>query len=313
MPTLHFAHLSDIHISQLGNHDELLSGRAAQFLADAVARLNQLDDLDFVLITGDLFDTAGAWEVAQFQQAIAALQKSWVVIPGNHDRQGPAPDAAKGLTRREFAAMFNPQLDERPTDPAAQVGYWSREIAPGVQLIGLDSIKDDDWGGVVDAPQRAWLRAELNQHADKLVLLAVHHPLHKLAPVDDHPYFHRFVCDNGPALLALLDEYPQVKLVFTGHHHLSNVTQFGGRLHVAGPSLCIYPCAYRTLRLTYGDDSPLHLAWETHPASDAATVAEARQAMLDAWLAAGFNKAAIVLHANLAPGREFDRRGAVSL
>lgn len=311
MPTLHFAHLSDIHISQLGNHDELLSGQAAQFLADAVARLNQLDDLDFVLITGDLFDTAGAWEVAQFQRAIAALQKPYFVIPGNHDRRDP--DAAEGLTRREFAALFNPQFEARPTDPAAQVGYWSREIAPDVQLIGLDSNKADDWGGVVDAPQRAWLRAELARHANKLVLLAVHHPLHKLAPVDDHPYFHRFVCDNGPELLALLDEHPQVKLVFTGHHHLSNVTPFGGRLHVAGPSLCIYPCAYRTLRLTYGADSPPRLTWETHPATDANTVAEARRVMVAAWLAAGFNQADVDLHADLAPGREFDRRGAASL
>ncbi len=143
MPTLHFAHLTDIHISELGDHDELLSGHAAQFLADAVARLNRRDDLDFVLISGDLFDTASAWELAQYQQAIAGLKAPGYVIPGNHDRRDP--DAAEGLTRRDFAALFNPQLAERPADPAAQVGYWSRPIAPGVQLIGLDSNMDGRW------------------------------------------------------------------------------------------------------------------------------------------------------------------------
>ena len=34
-----------------------------------------MDALDFVLITGDLFDTADQWEFDQFQQVIRNLEK----------------------------------------------------------------------------------------------------------------------------------------------------------------------------------------------------------------------------------------------
>ena len=310
MPTLHFAHLSDIHISKLGHHHDMLSGQAVQFLAAAIEYLNNITDLDFVLFTGDLFDTADPWEVEQFQQTITALQVPYHVIPGNHDRR--EPDSAVGLNRQQFACRFNPQIDERPTDPVAQVGYWSIEVASGVQLIGLDSIKDDDWGGVVDAAQLAWLRNELTRLADNLVLLAVHHPLHKLAPIDDHDYFYRFVCDNGPELLALLDEHPQVKVVFSGHHHLCKVDELGPRLHVAGPALCIYPCAYRTLRLDFGEATTPRLTWQTHNAANPETIAQAKQRMEQAWLEAGFAADLITEYLDIALGNDFDRRGAVT-
>ncbi|MBN1218912.1 MAG: metallophosphoesterase [Anaerolineae bacterium] len=114
---LHFAQLSDIHISSLGDHHDMLSGRAAEFLSGILTNLNRLDDLDFVLFTGDLFDTASAEEFDHFQQAIRTLKKPYYIIPGNHDRRGL--NKTKGLTRRQFAHHFNPQFHARPTAPEA--------------------------------------------------------------------------------------------------------------------------------------------------------------------------------------------------
>ena len=306
MTNLHFAQLSDIHISSLGDHHDMLSGRSAGFLEKVIVRLNQIDDLDFVLITGDLFDTADDWEFEQIQKIISTLQKSTYIVPGNHDRR--AAGHSNGLTRHDFARYFNPQFEERPTIPIAQAGYWSIEINPLVQLIGLDSIRDADWGGIIDEAQLEWLKNKLDACANKLVIVGVHHPLHRLAPIDDDPAWSNFVCDNGQEVLALLNSYPQVKMVLHGHHHMAKVDRLGQRFHFACPAIAIYPCAYRTFRLTLQSDG-WQVNWQTHNAIAEVTTAEAHKLMTDTWQKVGFAADFVAEYVALAYGSEYDRNG----
>jgi 3',5'-cyclic AMP phosphodiesterase CpdA len=312
MTHLQFAQISDIHISALGDHHDLLSGHSAAFLADIIAHLNRQAELDFVLITGDLFDIATAPEVEQFEQVIQTLHKPYYVIPGNHDRR--ESHQTEGLTRHQFARRFNPQVTARPTAATAQAGYWSVAVAPEVQLIGLDSTRDADWGGAIDETQMAWLEQELAAHAGKLIVLAVHHPLHVLAPIDHLPEWGKFVCDCGPHLLNLLERHPQVKLVLTGHHHISQVSRLGERLHIATPSIAVYPCAYRTFQLSRQETGPWRLSWQTHPVAGPETIAAARRLMSQAWQEfAGFAADFVEAYVILALGNEYDRQGTATL
>jgi 3',5'-cyclic AMP phosphodiesterase CpdA len=306
--TLHFAQLSDIHFSSLGDRYDMLSSRATEFLTGIATKFNQTDDLDFVLITGDLFNTASQDEFDYFQQAIRTLKKPWYAIPGNHDRHDLTK--SEGLTRHQFARHFNPQINARPTAPEAQAGYWSITVKPNVQLIGLDSIRDRDWGGIIDAIQFKWLENELATHADKLIILAVHHPLHPLAPIDHHPDWPGFVCDNAPDVLALLDRHPQVKIVLTGHHHLTKVDTLGQRVHLACPAMVIYPCAYRILRVNQQANGAWQLEWQTHSVADEITLADAKKRMFDGWAEIGFAEHEFV---GLAFGNEEDRNGKINL
>jgi Icc protein len=311
MTTLHFVQISDIHISSRGDHLEMLSGHSADFLADVLAHLNRTHDLDFVLITGDLFDLAEHQELERFQRVISTLEKPCFIIPGNHDRRNP--DRGDGLTRHQFARLFNPQVEARPTEPEAQAGYWSVTVHPHIQLIGLDSIRDEDWGGIIGPVQVEWLKAEFASHADKLIIIVVHHPFHALAPIDDHPDWGRFVCDNGPEMLSLLDDYPQVKVVLTGHHHLAKAEFLGQRLHLACPAVASYPCAYRTLRLNRQPEGHWQLEWQTHFVADEATMADARQRMLGLWISEGFEPDFVEEYACLALGGQTDRNGKARL
>lgn len=307
MTNLCFAQISDIHISSLGDYAEILSGRAAGFLAAVVDNLNRQMDLDFVLITGDLFNTPTPANVALFEQTIQGLEKPYFIIPGNHDRRDPSE--AEGLSRREFARCFNPQFQARSAAPEAQAGYWSVAVRPEVQLIGLDSIRDENWGGIIDTAQIEWLEQELAAHTGKFIILAVHHPFHPLAPIDDDPDWRYFVCDNGPEMLALLDRYPQVKIVLTGHHHQTRADLLDQRLHLACPALAVYPCAYRLLHLEQTDTDGWQVEWSTHAATDASIRAEARQRMVEAWQGVGFAPDFVELHAQLAYGSDLDRQG----
>jgi 3',5'-cyclic AMP phosphodiesterase CpdA len=311
MTALHFAQISDVHISVLGDQYDMLSGRSAGFLAGIVFELNRIDDLDFVLFSGDLLVTGRQQELDQFLEAVLPLEKPYYVIPGNHD-YAPA-DSAEGLTRQEFMRHVNPEFEGRPPAPGSQPGYWSLTVNPDIQLIGLDSNRDEDWGGVITAPQMAWLKNELAAHADKLIVLAIHHPLHALAPIDQYPEWSNFVLENGPELLALLDSQPQVKVVLTGHHHLTKADRLGRRIHLACPSIAIYPCAYRTLRLDRQNNDRWWIEWQTHPAADEANLAEAHTRMLDGWTGVGFERDFVEAYVRQARGREEDRTGRVAL
>jgi 3',5'-cyclic AMP phosphodiesterase CpdA len=216
------------------------------------------------------------------------------------------------LTRQQFAQYFNPQFDERPTSPDKQVGYWSISVAPNIQLIGLDSARDQDWGGSIDDAQMMWLENELIAGVDKLVIVAVHHPLHPLIPIDHNPDWTKFICDNGSEVLALLDQHPQAKVVLTGHHHITKVDQVGQRMHLACPAMVIYPCAYRTLRVKQQEDGTWQLEWSTHPVTDEQTISAARQQMLSDWSTV-FPKNVAANFVNSALGNVDDRAGQVKL
>jgi 3',5'-cyclic AMP phosphodiesterase CpdA len=308
MTHLHFAQLSDIHFSSLGDHHDMLSGCAQEFLAEAIVQLNQIDDLDFVLISGDLFDTASQEEFDLFQKTITSLQKPYYIIPGNHD--GCDQTSTEGLTRHQFAQHFNPQFDKRPTSPNKQVGYWSISVAPNIQLIGLDSTRDQDWGGIIDETQMTWLEDELVASVDKLVIVTVHHPLHPLVPIDHNPDWTKFICDNGKEVLELLDQYPHAKIVLTGHHHITKVDQVGQRLHLACPAMVIYPCAYRTFRVGQQKDGVWNFEWTTHPVTDDQTIADARQRMVNNWSTV-FPKNVAANFVDSALGKPEDRTGQV--
>lgn len=310
MTTLYFAQLSDLHLSVLGDHHDLLAGRAAEFLERAIIELSQAPRLDFVILTGDLLDTGSQAELEQFQRLIASLKKPYYVIPGNHDS---SLDNPHGLSRYQFAAIFNPQLKAGSAREAEQFGYWSLPVGPDVHLIGLDSSRDEDWGGVISPGQVEWLKGELAALADKLVVLAVHHPFHPLAPIDSHPDWGNFVCSNGPELLALLDRHPQVKLVLTGHHHVTQADRLGSRLHLACPAMVGYPCAYRTLRLTREGVDDWQVDWVTHPVAAESTLAEARARMLNGWQSIGFAPNFVEEYVRLALGSDGDRQGSARL
>ena len=279
--SLCFAHITDIHISDQGDTQHVLGAQAPRLLRDTLAQFNRMDDLDFVLITGDVLDLASPAELERFTDALAILHKPWHFVPGNHD--GYIDPARPGAYEpHQAVSLIDPRMIS-PT-PHAQKACWSRTIKPGIQLVGLDSRMPDDWGGEIGMAQQAWLRDELEQHCDDLMIIAVHHPLHDLGPHNAHGLWSKFVCDNGAQVEALLDRYPNVKLVIAGHHHANQIRRRGTRLHVTTAALSGYPCVYRIMRIT-AEDNGWRIQTETHPAADEGTLKRAHDMILDSRIA----------------------------
>jgi hypothetical protein len=144
--------------------------------------------------------------------------------------------------------------------PAGLLAY-TRTVAPGVVLIGLDTAdRSGGAAGVVPPRELAWLAAQLHRHAGAHLLIASPTPLEDTR--------------GGSAVLALLDRTPDVVAVLAGDTHRSLITSHhaarGGYWLVRTPSLADYPQQVRAFRLVALADGRVALeTWMLDHAGDA--------------------------------------------
>lgn len=286
---LHFAHVTDIHLTEREHSWGTIADLAPRLMRECIAHLNSLPDLDFVLITGDVLDIASPGEARTFLEIVAQLNKPWHFVPGNHDGFID-PLNPTALKPHQAVALLDPRLADPP--PVPQRAFWSRTVAPGVQLIALDTRLADDWSGVVAQPQIEWLDAQLQAHRDDQVIIATHHPLRRLGPHNTRGRLHKFICSNGADVEAVLDRYPNVGLVVSGHHHANHLrlVERGEvkRLHVVTAALSGYPCSYRTIQLAESGGS-WRLDIQTHSTADADMLQSTHQLASTAAMAHDFD------------------------
>lgn len=73
-----FAFISDTHI---GSPD----GKAEEDLRRTVADINQMKDIAFVVLTGDITELGTDDEIKRAKEILNGLKVPWYIIPGNHD------------------------------------------------------------------------------------------------------------------------------------------------------------------------------------------------------------------------------------
>ena len=76
--TFRFAFISDTHI---GSPD----GKAEEDLRRTVADINEIDNIAFVVITGDITELGTNEEIKNAKQILDKLKVPYYIIPGNHD------------------------------------------------------------------------------------------------------------------------------------------------------------------------------------------------------------------------------------
>lgn len=221
----------------------------------------QQQELDFLLLPGDLTQHGERDNHAWLQKRLSQLPFPVYVVPGNHDVPNlRASERLIGLN--DFPYYYRQFGYDNPEQL-----YYSCEVLPGVQLIGLNSNQFDDSGkqvGCLDDQQLVWLEQVLARLKDKLVLVMIHHNVLEHIPSQTrHPIGRRYMLNNAPVLRKILKAVG-VNLVFTGHLHVQDVAHSEGIYDITTGSLVSYPHPYRILQLRTDNQGKKWLQIESH-------------------------------------------------
>lgn len=182
-----FAWLTDIHIGYPG---------ADAGLDSVVTLVNNLPDIDFVVITGDIAEKGRNDELQIAYDIIQKLEKPFYIIPGNHDTKW----SESGLTKfsdlwgdNKFNFDFN-----------------------GSKFIGVNSgIPWRGGGGHVAPEDLEWLDKQLSDENNyKHLFFFIHHPLDE-------------TIDNWYKVTNILRKH-NISIVMCGHTHTSKMLEFNG-------------------------------------------------------------------------------------
>lgn len=236
--TLKFVQLSDIHYSTTREDTsyKLLSHTRA-ILLDAVSQINKLDNINFVMETGDCIDSPTESSAKDVFDILNTLKFPWYFAVGNHDTT-----TSGCLTKERFVEIL------KECNPAFTFDelYYSFVPKKGFKVIVLDGAKNRgiSSNGYIPENEIEWLDCELKASKNDVVLIFLHFPI-----VEPFPSAHHRIL-NAEDVLKVLNKYKNPIAVFAGHYHTTKITKINNIIHVASPSLASYPNAFRAVSVT---------------------------------------------------------------
>ncbi len=179
-------------------------------IVDRILALSARPDL--ILLTGDLSQDGSAESYDQLSRLLAPLKLPIYWLPGNHD-------CVETMTRSLSAPIF--QSEKRFSDQ-------------GWQFILLNSQIPGEVPGRLSAATLKELTQHLEQ-TDEPTAIAFHHPPVQLQAA----WLDNSALQNPDDLFAVIDRFPQVKLVLFGHIHQEISQERHGVTYLSCPSTCI--------------------------------------------------------------------------
>jgi 3',5'-cyclic AMP phosphodiesterase CpdA len=273
-----FAYVTDVHLCNDQPDSYKLTHESQLFLQQLVKELNA-EKLDFVVFGGDQVETVGRdeanWQL--FLDCVQSLNAPWSFVLGEADVSGNYP-----VDKRK---TFGPDWKQRGIE--TETSYWSHNLSqmPNVHLIGLDTSMPNTSIGGVSQPQLEWLKKDLDDNKKFFTIVFSHHPLLPPPPYDSGPPWDEYLIPDGGAVREILGAQPQVKMVLSGHTHVSKVQNEQDIWHISSPSLVVYPCAYRIFHVT-----PSMVTMETRQIGFPALVKKGRKDLVESSLAARYSR-----------------------
>jgi 3',5'-cyclic AMP phosphodiesterase CpdA len=230
---------------------------SVELLEAAIAEINALPDIDFVLVAGDLTKDSEPYNHDRARELLSRFRKPVYCISGNHDQ--PRPPALRPLK------FLDPDVAPVRTGDIPRwygdFGFthttrtaYSCDPAPDVHLVGLCSSKPDDDRGCIAPEILAWLDEDLSRQRDpqRHTVVMLHHSIIDHVPAESvNPTFSWFHVENAAALKAILRKH-NVRITLTGHLHMQDVKQEAGLYNIVTSSLAGYPHAYRIMSVRDG-------------------------------------------------------------
>ncbi|HST70714.1 MAG TPA: phosphodiesterase [Solirubrobacterales bacterium] len=205
------AQFSDLHIGASENGVDPVPRLEA--VVEAVRSLP--NEVDAVLVSGDLTHDGGQPEFQLARQLLERLDAPLHVMPGNHDD--------RALVREIFGL---PGVGDEPVNYSVDVGE--------LRLVVFDSNVPGQDPGRYSSQQRRWLDEELRALAERPTLLAMHHPplatgVREWDGINLEP-------GQREALAEVVGRHPQLRAIVGGHLHRIAASSLAGCPVIAVPS-----------------------------------------------------------------------------
>lgn len=254
-----FVQLSDPHLASQRDgewNNRFLCSMMPEVMSCLRRDLAELQP-DFILATGDLCSHQSRPAMFEAARLMDSLGIPYYPMGGNHDfvldesRAWFIEAFAEHLPTRDTVYAFTHKglhccvLDawwrwsDGTLDPASEPSVASE----------LDSSLDKArW--VLPPDQFEWLEDDLADHLGEPTMIAVHYPL--LPPplrLQRPGYRNSGALENGAFLLEFLQDFPQVRAVFSGHMHMNYVERSGHVTQVVTSALPEFPVEYRVVEV----------------------------------------------------------------
>ena len=210
--------LPDIHLSFKDNDDgPILYKESLVIFQDVIRSLNNTENLNFAVFGGNLTnnDDSVLTDMPMFLDTMSDLKAKYYAILGDREAS----------SKEEFIKDF----DEFETQT-----FWTAEPVENVLLVGLDTSMSGEESGYVNIHQLFWLDNVLKNNRDKFTIITMHHSPH-------------LSLEKPDLFLELINLYPQVKVVLSGHNRVNLVKNDNGKLFINCPSIVSYPNEYKIL------------------------------------------------------------------
>lgn len=210
--TVKVLQITDLHL--LADPDDDLLGINTEKTFQAV--INLAKSLcwppDLALVTGDLAQEYTQAAYSRLYNSLSELELPCFCLPGNHDE---AVFAAETLN-------------------AGKIRYLNDVLVGNWQIICLDTKIPNAAGGGLSARELEKLQARLQQHQDRHVLVALHHP-----PVEvGSRWLDTMVLNNADELFAILRQHTNIRGILCGHIHQELDIEINGIRVLGSPSTC---------------------------------------------------------------------------
>jgi len=255
-----FAVITDPHMELYGKDGMRMGASSCKIVENTVKALNKMNDLDFVVVTGDLTIDGEPWNVDQMKAYLDDLKVPYYVISGNHDfapasQAKPDKSPHVGVNRGAFVWTFQGHGYNGPD------AWWALDPMPGLHIIGLDSNVITNWGGHIPKAELKFLDEQLYANQDKVNVVICHHNFVPWCKDDEFGgKFEWFQIDNGAEVRKIFEKYvPSLQVVLTGHRHIGlRHKEINGINYIVNPPAISYPNQYTIYTLT-----PDSISYET--------------------------------------------------
>lgn len=254
-----FVHLSDFHLAS--SRDGVWNNKfLCTMMPEVMACLKQ--DLaklcpEFILATGDICSHQTREAMLEARNWMESLQIPYYPMGGNHD-------FVKAESRHWFVEAFAHVLPNFATYYAFEHknllfivldpwwkwpdGTLSRTSTEAVAAELDMSLKDARWA--LPPEQLEWLATQLDIHSNKPAIIGMHEPAVGVPPRMQRDGFNDSgALSNGDLLLEMLETYPQVRAIFSGHMHMHYAERTGHLTQVVTGALPEFPVEYRDIRV----------------------------------------------------------------